>query len=105
VKVYRGNSLQVLPQVREVYDCVLIDGDHNWHTVFNELRLIHLRGCRVHLGFGLGILQLRQKKLAEDMAFTVIRGKAGIYGAYGIIRDVGSANAVDELEKRASLDR
>jgi hypothetical protein len=22
-------------------DCVIIDGDHNWYTVYNELRLLH----------------------------------------------------------------
>jgi hypothetical protein len=27
-----------------IYDCILIDGDHNWYTVFNELRLIRERG-------------------------------------------------------------
>jgi len=26
-----------------VYDCILIDGDHNWYTVFNELNLIRQR--------------------------------------------------------------
>lgn len=32
-------SLQVLPQLQEV-DLVLIDGDHNWYTVYHELKLL-----------------------------------------------------------------
>ncbi|TCP65654.1 class I SAM-dependent methyltransferase [Baia soyae] len=32
-------SLVALPDI-EQYDTVLIDGDHNWYTVFNELHLI-----------------------------------------------------------------
>lgn len=26
------------------YDCILIDGDHNWYTVINELKTIRQRG-------------------------------------------------------------
>lgn len=40
VEVRVGTSLDMLPQVSEQFDCILIDGDHNWYTVFNELRLI-----------------------------------------------------------------
>ena len=34
-------SLVALPSV-ERFDVVLIDGDHNWYTVYNELKLIEL---------------------------------------------------------------
>jgi len=44
VTVHKGNSLDVLPKLERVYDCILIDGDHNWYTVLNELRLIRQRG-------------------------------------------------------------
>ncbi|MGH2979611.1 MAG: class I SAM-dependent methyltransferase [Solirubrobacterales bacterium] len=37
--LHRGRSLEVLPRLDSV-DCVLIDGDHNWYTVLNELRLL-----------------------------------------------------------------
>ena len=58
VHVVKSNSLDALapdagigPGVR--FDCILIDGDHNWYTVFNELRLIRertlLEARRVHL--------------------------------------------------------
>ena len=34
-----GTSLDVLPNVPPA-DVVLVDGDHNWYTVFHELRLL-----------------------------------------------------------------
>jgi hypothetical protein len=40
VNVKKGLSLEVLPHLYEEFDCVLIDGDHNWYTVYNELKLI-----------------------------------------------------------------
>ncbi len=36
---HRSLSLNALPLVKEM-DIVLIDGDHNWYTVYNELKLI-----------------------------------------------------------------
>ena len=43
-----GLSLDVLPKLGP-FDFVLIDGDHNWHTVLNELRLLE-RKCNLLLG-------------------------------------------------------
>jgi hypothetical protein len=43
VTVQRSLSLDALPRLANTYDCFVIDGDHNWYTVFNELRLIHER--------------------------------------------------------------
>jgi hypothetical protein len=40
--LHRGRSLQVLPQV-DRFDVVLLDGDHNWYTVYHELKLIEGR--------------------------------------------------------------
>ena len=40
VTVHKTISLEALPQVQGPFDCILIDGDHNWYTVYNELRLI-----------------------------------------------------------------
>jgi SAM-dependent methyltransferase len=37
--LHRALSLHALPAVGAV-DCALIDGDHNWYTVLNELRLL-----------------------------------------------------------------
>ncbi len=39
-------SLEALPQI-EGYDAVLIDGDHNWYTVFHELKIIEAQ-CAAH---------------------------------------------------------
>ena len=44
VTVHKGNSLDVLPKLEGIFDCILIDGDHNWYTVLNELRVIRQRG-------------------------------------------------------------
>jgi|SRR3989344_801335 len=41
VNVHKGISLDILPKLTEAYDCILLDGDHNWYTVFNELKTIH----------------------------------------------------------------
>jgi hypothetical protein len=43
VTVHKRNSLDALPDLHGAFDCILIDGDHNWYTVFNELRLIRER--------------------------------------------------------------
>jgi SAM-dependent methyltransferase len=43
VTVHKRNSLDALPDLSATFDCILIDGDHNWYTVFNELRLIRER--------------------------------------------------------------
>ncbi|MGO9776853.1 MAG: class I SAM-dependent methyltransferase [Terracidiphilus sp.] len=44
VTVHKCNSLDALKNHSGAYDCFLIDGDHNWYTVFNELRLIQQGG-------------------------------------------------------------
>lgn len=44
VQVRKGTSLEVLPQLSTVFDCILIDGDHNWYTVFEELKAISRGG-------------------------------------------------------------
>lgn len=44
VSVHRGLSLDVLKELPGPFDCILLDGDHNWYTVYNELRVIYERG-------------------------------------------------------------
>jgi SAM-dependent methyltransferase len=51
VTVIKKNSLDALPNLSGEFDCILIDGDHNWYTVFNELRLIRERGLLRPGGF------------------------------------------------------
>ena len=36
---YQDLSLNILPLLKD-YDTILIDGDHNWYTVYNELKVI-----------------------------------------------------------------
>lgn len=43
VHVRKGLSLEVLPDLKGPFDCIMVDGDHNWYTVYNELRLIDER--------------------------------------------------------------
>jgi hypothetical protein len=37
VKVYKGLILDILPRLSEKFDCILIDADPNWYTVYKEL--------------------------------------------------------------------
>ena len=37
--IYEELSLSVLPVLSD-YDVILLDGDHNWYTVYNELKII-----------------------------------------------------------------
>ena len=43
ITVMKGLSLEMLPKLTEPFDCIFIDGDHNWYTVTNELILIEER--------------------------------------------------------------
>ena len=43
-RLIRKTSLEVLPKLvhrREQFDCIIIDGDHNWYTVYNELSYVN----------------------------------------------------------------
>lgn len=39
---HRALSLEALPHIDRI-DAILIDGDHNWYTVFNELKMVERR--------------------------------------------------------------
>ncbi|TDF92559.1 class I SAM-dependent methyltransferase [Paenibacillus piri] len=43
--IRRNNSLQALPDIRSA-DIVLLDGDHNWYTVYHELLFIEQLAAR-----------------------------------------------------------
>jgi len=43
---HRKTSLQALPLI-DNYDVVFIDGDHNWYTVFHELKLIEEKATSI----------------------------------------------------------
>jgi predicted O-methyltransferase YrrM len=40
IKIYRGNSLQILPTLWEEFDIILLDGDHNYFTISKELEIL-----------------------------------------------------------------
>lgn len=40
VSYIEENSLQWLPKCQEQFDLILIDGDHNYHTVYEELKFL-----------------------------------------------------------------
>ena len=48
-------SLNALPNIEKM-DAVLIDGDHNWYTVFNELKLIEKNAKKHKVNFPLVFL-------------------------------------------------
>jgi len=43
ITLKKGISLAILPQLSDPFDCILIDGDHNWYTVYHELKAISER--------------------------------------------------------------
>ncbi len=43
IRLHKGLSLDILPHLEGSFDCIFIDGDHNWYTVYNELRYIEQR--------------------------------------------------------------
>lgn len=51
VEVRKGKSLEMLPEISGQYDAILIDGDHNYYTVYSELHLIAERGLLAPNGF------------------------------------------------------
>jgi predicted O-methyltransferase YrrM len=41
VRVIKGLSLDAIRTLDSEFDCIMIDGDHNWYTVYHELLAIH----------------------------------------------------------------
>jgi len=52
---HQALSLNVIHQL-ESFDAVLIDGDHNWYTVYNELKLLEKKCIKTERDFPLVIL-------------------------------------------------
>ena len=50
--LYEQTSLEALPRLPD-FDAVLVDGDHNWYTVFNELKLLEAHPVTARRGFPL----------------------------------------------------
>jgi len=52
---YRSLSLNALPLIPDI-DVVLIDGDHNWYTVYHELKLLEKQAIQKQKNFPLVML-------------------------------------------------
>ncbi len=52
---YRDQSLNAIRQI-DNFDVVLVDGDHNWYTVFEELKLIEQRSQELEQPFPVVLL-------------------------------------------------
>lgn len=115
--VHQDLSLNALPRVGR-FEAVLIDGDHNWYTVLNELRIIERRCAEFQQPFPLVFLHdigwpygrrdlyydpdsipeayrklYEQKGLRLDSSQPVAEG--GINpGLYNAVRENGSHNGV-----------
>src|SRR5687768_4101512 len=61
---HRLTSLEALPEI-PVPDVALIDGDHNWYTVFHELRLIEERARAEKHDFPVVILHRSEEHTSE----------------------------------------
>ncbi len=83
------------------FDCVVIDGDHNWYTVFNELRLIHERsllraGGYVFLhdvGWPYGRRDLYYQPESIPAEFRWPYAKKGMARRQSALLEVGGTNA------------
>src|SRR5262245_409799 len=45
--VHRDTSLNTIPRL-PAFDTIFVDGDHNWYTVFHELKAIEARGAALN---------------------------------------------------------
>jgi hypothetical protein len=52
---HRSLSLDAIPEIERI-DAVLIDGDHNWYTVYNELELLAKQAAAQGRDFPLALL-------------------------------------------------
>lgn len=109
VSMIRGLSLEVLPTLVQPFDCILIDGDHNWYTVYNELRTIRerellLRGGTIFLhdtwwpyGRRDGYYDPERIPAEHRQPFArmgIVRGHSELSATEGV--NVGFANATQE---------
>jgi hypothetical protein len=86
---YRDTSLQVLPTL-EAVDVALIDGDHNWYTVYNELRTLESRARELDRPAPIAVL--------HDVAWPYGR-RDGYYAPERIPRRFRRPNAQLGLER------
>jgi hypothetical protein len=101
VSVRRGLSLDELAAMDGPFDCMLLDGDHNWYTVYNELRLIDERallrpGGTVFLhdvGWPYGRRDMYYQPETIPPEFVQPHAARGIVAGRSELSDTGGINA------------
>ena len=101
VQLHKGLSLDVLKTLSEPFDSILIDGDHNWFTVYNELKTIHERdllkpGGTIFLhdvGFPYGRRDMYYQPELIPQEFTQPFAKKGIVYGQSELSETEGANA------------
>jgi len=104
VKLYKGLSLNVLPKLNDVFDCFLIDGDHNWYTVYNELKLIEEKNL-LKKGGTIFLHDVKWPYARRDMYYvpeSIPRAFRQPYAKKGIIK--GSPGLSDESGMNAHMN-
>lgn len=110
-------SLEVLPEL-DTMDVVLVDGDHNWYTVFNELKTIQERCAGLSRPFPLVLLHdvgwpYGRRDLYYDPE-NIPEEHRRPHAQKGLLRDTGEAvedgglnphlhNALQENEPRSGV--
>ncbi len=82
-------SLDVLPSL-EPMDAALIDGDHNWYTVYHELKLL-AEGAR-RAGAPLPVLVTPRRVVAVRPAGSLLLARADSRGVPPAVRATGHAS-------------
>jgi hypothetical protein len=101
IRVYKGLSLEVLTKLSGHFDCILIDGDHNWYTVFNELETIGRKGLLKKggtiffhdIGWPYGRRDLYYLPESIPAAFRHPYARKGIVQGQSELSDFGGMNA------------
>jgi Methyltransferase domain len=101
IKLFEGYSLDVLPRLNGSFDCIFIDGDHNWYTVFNELKAME-RGNLLHedgivflhdIGWPYGRRDMYYQPELIPEEFRNCYARRGIERGQKTLLDSGGANA------------
>ena len=106
---HRARSLDALPDYRARLDAVLIDGDHNWYTVFHELSLLDGWRARRERAFPLVLLHdvgwpyARRDLYYEPRdpeALPATARARGVAPGFGGLRGRGGANPTSAHARR-----
>jgi hypothetical protein len=106
ITVHKGLSLEMIPKLSGTFDCILIDGDHNWYTVFHELKAIEERQLLANGGtiffhdvgwpYGRRDMYYQPETIPKEFVRPhamkgMIRGRSELSATEGINRDYHNA--------------